>query len=72
MNQYTTAGLSRLYQAVKEQAETEFLEALRQGRPNMTHEEETRLLNYYRNLESRAEAQMRAEYEQSQSRGNER
>ena len=64
MTSYTTTGLERLSQAIKEQAEQEFLEAIN-GLMDLTEEEEALYLNFYRNLVERAEQRI-------QSRGNER
>lgn len=68
MTQYTSAGLTRLYQAVQQQAEDEFMAAIHRKQPDMTAEDEMHWRNYYRNLQARAEAQMCAEYEQSRGK----
>ena len=62
MMSYTATGRERL-QAIKEQAEQEFLEAIN-GLMDLTEEEEALYLNFYRNLVARAEQRI-------QSRGNE-
>jgi hypothetical protein len=63
--QYTQAGLERLYQAIKQQAEQEFIDAIHRDFPDMTTTEETDYINIYRALRANAEQQIIA-----QSRGN--
>lgn len=64
--QYNAAGLERLYQAIKEQAEQEFIEAIHRDFPDMGLQEEMFALKFYRRLSAKAEQRII-----EQSRGNE-
>lgn len=52
---YTQAGLERLYQAIKEQAEQEFVQAIHRDFPDMGMQEEMFALKFYRRLSAKAE-----------------
>lgn len=59
--EYTSAGLSRLYQAVIEQAEQEFVDAIHRDFPDMGLQEEMWAIKFYRELRTRAEQRIVAQ-----------
>lgn len=61
MTTYHPAGLDRLYQAIKEQAEAEFLQAIRRDFPDMGLVEEMQALRFYRRLRAKTEQRIIAE-----------
>lgn len=61
MQQYLPANLDLLYQAIGEQAELDFQQALKREFPHMATEERATILEYWRRLSAKAEARMSAE-----------
>lgn len=58
MSNYNEAGLERLYQAIRAQAEQDFLQAVDRNYPFISSEHRARMLQKYHQLEERAEARM--------------
>lgn len=65
--QYNPAGLERLTQAIEEQAEKDFLAALRRNYPGISEHDVMEVVNYWRYLRDKAKARLATEH----SRGNE-
>lgn len=62
---YSAEGLSRLYQAIKQQAERDLLLAIERDYPGLPETEKVSILSRYRRLERKAEQRFMIE----QSRG---
>lgn len=60
---YTSAGLSRLYQAVKKQAEDEFLAALLRDYPYLRENQVEAIMRHYRATCETAELRLIADME---------
>lgn len=58
MNNYSPEGLSRLYAAIKQQAEHDLLLAIERDYPLLTETEKVSILSRYRHLERKAEQRL--------------